>query len=117
MKQNLYFFFSFGSSRIKLAYQVSASLRMKNSNGIKSPDGTDASETTILRPKLETFDDVLPYVGDFGRYQWLLLVALLPYSVAYAVLYFSQFFLTLLPQEHWCKIEELVFSNFTQEER
>ncbi|GAB1867834.1 Solute carrier family 22 member 3 [Camponotus japonicus] len=90
---------------------------MKNSNGIKSPDGTDASETTILRPKLETFDDVLPYVGDFGRYQWLLLVALLPYSVAYAVLYFSQFFLTLLPQEHWCKIEKLVFSNFTQEER
>ncbi|KAM0735441.1 Carcinine transporter [Formica fusca] len=93
---------------------------MKDSNGMKNTiDGihVDPNETTTLRPKLETFDDILPYVGDFGRYQWLLLVALLPYSVAYATLYFSQFFLTLLPREHWCKIEELVSSNFTQEER
>ncbi|KMR04755.1 solute carrier family 22 member 3-like protein [Lasius niger] len=91
---------------------------MKNLNGVKNPiDGTDPNETTTLRPKLETFDDILPYVGDFGKYQWLLLVALLPYSVAYATLYFSQFFLTLVPQEHWCKIEELVSSNFTQKER
>ncbi|XP_029166157.1 carcinine transporter-like isoform X2 [Nylanderia fulva] len=91
---------------------------MKNSNGVKNPvDGTDPNETTTLRLKLETFDDILPHVGDFGRYQWLLLVALLPYSMAYATLYFSQFFLTLVPHEHWCKIEELVSSNFTQEER
>ncbi|XP_011704164.1 PREDICTED: organic cation transporter protein-like isoform X3 [Wasmannia auropunctata] len=91
---------------------------MKNSNGVKNPiDTTDPNESTTLRPKLETFDDILPYVGDFGRYQWLLLLALLPYSVAYATLYFSQFFLTLVPQEHWCKINELVSSNLTQEER
>lgn len=89
---------------------------MKNSNVVKNLiDGTDPNKTTRL--KLETFDDILPYVGDFGRYQWLLLIALLPYSVAYATLYFSQFFLTLVPQEHWCKIEELVSSNFTQKER
>ncbi|KAL6268680.1 hypothetical protein P5V15_001810 [Pogonomyrmex californicus] len=91
---------------------------MKNSNGMKNPiDTTDLNESITLRPKLETFDDILPYVGDFGRYQWLLLLALLPYSVAYATLYFSQFFLTLVPQEHWCKIEELISLNLTQEER
>lgn len=91
---------------------------MKNSNGMKNPiDTTDPNESTTLRPKLETFDDILPYVGDFGRYQWLLLLALLPYSVAYATLYFSQFFLTLVPQEHWCKIDELIPLNLTQEER
>lgn len=91
---------------------------MKESNGMKNTiDGIDPNETTTLKSKLETFDDILPYVGDFGRYQLLLLLALLPYSVAYATLYFSQFFLTLLPQEHWCKIEELDSSNFTQEER
>ncbi|XP_011344012.1 carcinine transporter isoform X2 [Ooceraea biroi] len=91
---------------------------MKNANGMKNPiDGTDPSETTTLRSKLETFDDILPYVGDFGRYQWLLLLSLLPYSVAYATLYFSQFFLTLVPQEHWCRIEDLVSLNLTQEER
>ncbi|KAG5338132.1 S22A3 protein, partial [Acromyrmex charruanus] len=92
---------------------------MKNSNGVKnSIDIADSNESiTLTRSKLETFDDILPYVGDFGRYQWLLLLALLPYSMAYASLYFSQFFITLVPQEHWCKIEKLMSSNLTQEER
>jgi hypothetical protein len=90
----------------------------KDANGLKSSvDATSPNETTTLRSKLETFDDILPYVGDFGRYQRLLLLALLPYSVAYATLYFSQFFLTLVPQEHWCRTEELVPLNLTQEER
>lgn len=91
---------------------------MKNMNGVKnSIEVTDPTETTTLRPKLETFDDILPYVGDFGRYQWLLLLALFPYSVEYATLYFSQFFLTLVPQEHWCRIDDLISSNLTQKER
>ncbi|XP_031370097.1 carcinine transporter-like isoform X2 [Apis dorsata] len=72
---------------------------------------------TRLRPKLENFDDVLPYVGDYGRYQWLLLLSLLPYSMTYAFLYFSQFFITITPTEYWCKIDELTNSNFTQEEK
>jgi len=95
------------------------SVRMtKNANGVKSAvDAASPNETTTLRSKLETFDDILPYVGDFGRYQRLLLLSLLPYSVAYATLYFSQFFLTLVPQEHWCRTEELVLLNLTQEER
>lgn len=89
----------------------------RNTNGKRSIDATDPSEITALRSKLETFDDILPYVGDFGRYQWLLLLSLLPYSVAYATLYFSQFFLTLVPQEHWCRTEELASLNLTQAER
>ncbi|XP_043580459.1 carcinine transporter-like isoform X5 [Bombus pyrosoma] len=75
------------------------------------------TETTRLRPRLESFDDVLPYVGDYGRYQWLLLLSLLPYGATYAFLYFSQFFITIIPTEHWCRIDELVNSNFTEEER
>jgi len=91
----------------------------KNANGVKSSgvDAADPNETTTLRSKLETLDDILPYVGDYGRYQRLLLLALFPYSVAYATLYFSQFFLTLVPQEHWCRTEELISLNLTQEER
>ena len=77
-------------------------------------DGPD--ERTALRAKLETFDDALPHVGDFGRYQVMLLFALLPFSVAYATLYFSQFFFTLVPKEHWCKVDELI-DGFTQEQR
>ncbi|XP_050494780.1 solute carrier family 22 member 3-like isoform X1 [Bombus huntii] len=74
------------------------------------------TEATRLRPRLESFDDVLPYVGDYGRYQWLLLLSLLPYGATYAFLYFSQFFITIIPTEHWCRIDELVNSNFTEEE-
>ncbi|XP_050494748.1 carcinine transporter-like [Bombus huntii] len=75
------------------------------------------TEATRLRPRLESFDDVLPYVGDYGRYQWLLLLSLLPYGATYTFLYFSQFFITIIPTEHWCRIDELVNSNFTEEER
>ncbi|XP_076766325.1 carcinine transporter-like [Xylocopa sonorina] len=75
------------------------------------------TETTRLRPKLESFDDILPYVGDYGRYQWWLLMAILPYGMIYAFLYFSQFFITIIPTEHWCRIDELMASNLTQEER
>ncbi|XP_076173940.1 carcinine transporter-like [Ptiloglossa arizonensis] len=76
-----------------------------------------ATERTALRPKLATFDDVLPYVGDYGRYQWLLLLALLPHGITYAFLYFSQFFITIIPTEHWCKVDELMNTNFTQKDR
>lgn len=77
----------------------------------------EATETTALRSKLDSFDDVLPCVGDFGKYQFLLFLALFPYSVAYATLYFSQFFLTLVPQEHWCKVDDLLNRSLTQRQR
>lgn len=88
---------------------------MKDSRN--SNNSTGPTETTALRPTLKTFDDILPYVGDYGRYQWLLLLALLPYGVIYAFLYFSQFFISIIPAEHWCKIDELITANFTQEDR
>lgn len=68
------------------------------------------------RPKIETFDDILPYVGEAGRYQWLLFVILLPFTFVYAFLYFAQFFITLVPEEHWCKIPELDTLNITADE-
>ncbi|XP_043271471.1 carcinine transporter-like isoform X2 [Venturia canescens] len=77
----------------------------------------EPSETTALRQKLESIDDMLPYVGNFGRYQWYLLLALLPYSIAYSNLYFSQIFFTLVPNEHWCYVDALQDTNMTQEER
>lgn len=91
---------------------------MKNYRRIKNPEVEGPDENTILRSptKLESFDDALPHVGDFGRYQLFLLLALFPYAVAYSVLYFSQFFITLVPQEHWCKIPELM-DSFTTEQR
>jgi hypothetical protein len=93
-------------------------IEMKHSRGnhVEMEMETEPTERTALRPKLQSFDDALPYVGDFGRYQLYLLFALLPYSIAYSTLYFSQFFLTLVPREHWCKVDELM-DVFTPEQR
>lgn len=63
--------------------------------------------------KIETFDDILPYVGEASRYQWFLFILLLPFTFVYAFLYFAQFFLTLVPAEHWCTIPELDHYNLT----
>lgn len=83
----------------------------------KSDNDEGPTETTALKPKLETLDDALPFVGDFGKYQYYLLLGLLPYTFGYATLYFSQFFLTLTPTEHWCKVDELIHRNFSEAER
>lgn len=52
------------------------------------------------------FDDVLPHLGEFGKYQKLLFLLLAPFMFFVAFVYFSQIFITLTP-EHWCNIPEL----------
>ncbi|XP_076482769.1 uncharacterized protein LOC143304254 isoform X4 [Bombus vancouverensis nearcticus] len=69
------------------------------------------------RPKIETFDDILPYVGEASRYQWFLFTMLLPFTFVYAFLYFTQFFITLLPAEHWCTVPELERWNLTDKQK
>ncbi|XP_076673161.1 carcinine transporter isoform X2 [Andrena cerasifolii] len=69
------------------------------------------------RPKINTFDDILPYIGEASRYQCFLFIVLLPFTFAYAFLYFTQFFITLLPAEHWCTVPELDSWNLTDHEK
>ncbi|XP_044574605.1 carcinine transporter-like [Cotesia glomerata] len=83
---------------------------------------TVAVETTKAeegedRPKIETFDDILPYVGEAGRYQLILFIILLPFTFVYAFLYFTQFFLTLVPNEHWCFVPELNGTNLSDAQK
>ncbi|KAK2579265.1 hypothetical protein KPH14_008225 [Odynerus spinipes] len=67
--------------------------------------------------KITTFDDVLPYVGEAGRYQLFLFFLLLPFTFVYAFLYFAQFFITLVPAEHWCRIPEFESWNLTDHQK
>jgi len=60
------------------------------------------------------FDDVLPHLGEFGRYQKMLFLLLAPFMFFVAFVYFSQIFITLTP-DHWCNVPELEF--LTPEER
>ncbi|KZC09853.1 Organic cation transporter protein [Dufourea novaeangliae] len=53
------------------------------------------------------FDELLPYVGEFGVYQRILFVLMIPFASFVAWVYFSQIFITLIPDEHWCWVPEL----------
>lgn len=61
------------------------------------------------------FDELLPYVGEFGFYQKILFVLMIPFTFFVAWVYFSQIFITLVPDDYWCWVPEL--QNLTVEER
>ncbi|XP_005182426.1 organic cation transporter protein [Musca domestica] len=60
------------------------------------------------------FNDMLPLIGEFGRYQKFLFILMIPFAYYLAFVYFTQIFLTLMPEEHWCTVPEL--GNLTREE-
>ncbi|XP_070168667.1 carcinine transporter isoform X2 [Polyergus mexicanus] len=91
-----------------------------NSAAAHRPTTVMAGSTKVEEgngPKIETFDDILPYVGEAGKYQLFLFFLLLPFTIVYAFLYFAQFFITLVPAEYWCTIPELEHWNFTDHEK
>ncbi|KAF2356102.1 Major facilitator sugar transporter-like [Trinorchestia longiramus] len=53
------------------------------------------------------FDDILPYLDKFGRYQKLLFMAMAPFCFNLVLIYFPHIFVTLEP-EHWCRVPELL---------
>lgn len=53
------------------------------------------------------FDDILPHIGEFGTYQKILFFLMIPFAFFVAFVYFSQIFMTLVPEKHWCRIYEL----------
>lgn len=61
------------------------------------------------------FDDLLPHIGEFGIYQKILFLLMIPFAFFVAWVYFSQIFITIVPEKHWCWVPEL--ANLTVEER
>ncbi|XP_053693289.1 carcinine transporter isoform X1 [Sabethes cyaneus] len=61
-------------------------------------------------------DELLPAIGEFGRYQKLLLwLICLPACIPCGFCAFNQLFMTDVPGDYWCRIPEL--QNFSAEER
>ncbi|KAI5635853.1 sugar transporter domain-containing protein [Phthorimaea operculella] len=50
---------------------------------------------------------VLQHVGEWGRYQKLLFLAMMPFGFFFAFVYFVQMFVAATPQSHWCRVPEL----------
>lgn len=61
------------------------------------------------------FDDLIPHFGNFGKYQIILFILLAPYTLFFVFVYFTQIFITLIPEKYWCNVPEL--EDLTLEER
>lgn len=64
------------------------------------------SNNNVNDDELVDFDDVLPSVGEFGTYQIILFFLTAPFCFFLAFSYFSQVFITLVP-DHWCRVPQL----------
>lgn len=69
--------------------------------------GKKNKEQRALAAPVMDFDDLLPLIGEFGRYQKILFLCMIPFSFFVAFVYFSQIFMTLIPEQHWCHVPEL----------
>lgn len=74
----------------------------------------DIKNSQQNQPSMD-FDDLLPHIGDFGRYQKILFLLMIPFAFFIAFVYFSQIFMTLVPDDHWCHVPEL--QQLTAEQR
>ncbi|XP_064109359.1 carcinine transporter-like isoform X1 [Macrobrachium nipponense] len=74
------------------------------------------SNTATHSQKSMDFDDLLPHVGEFGRYQKLLIFLIcLPACIPCGFHAFNQLFMSPVPP-HWCRVPELEDSGLTLEE-
>lgn len=86
-------------------------LNCENTMDIQIPEANEIKEEM----KDLDFDELLPYVGEFGLYQKILFILMIPFTSFVAWVYFSQIFITLIPEKYWCWVPEL--KNLTSNER
>lgn len=90
-----------------------------NGNKIASADSersTSSASSSTDEQVVVDFDDVLPHVGELGRYQVLLFLLTAPFCFFLAFCYFSQVFITLVP-DHWCHVPQLNNSALNQQQK
>lgn len=84
---------------VNQAFELDKSITQRNKD--------DKNDATNATGNFMDFDDLLPYIGEFGRYQKYLFVLMIPYAFFLVFVYFTQIFITLVPEHHWCYVPEL----------
>ncbi|KAJ6641366.1 Carcinine transporter, partial [Pseudolycoriella hygida] len=97
-----------GREFVNKAFEVDKATIQKIKNNQKPNEPKD----TI---NVQDFDDLIPHIGGFGRYQKILFLLMIPYAYFLVFVYFTQIFITLVPEEHWCAVPEL--AHLSVEER
>ncbi|XP_046422390.1 solute carrier family 22 member 13-like [Neodiprion fabricii] len=86
---------------------------VRPSADIDSIEDSDSDELSSSLTSIVTLDDILHYLekrwlrGDFGLYQRMVSVMLMPFGFFNVFVYFGQMFMTLVPEEHWCRLPEV----------
>uniref|UniRef100_A0A182NI97 Uncharacterized protein n=1 Tax=Anopheles dirus TaxID=7168 RepID=A0A182NI97_9DIPT len=101
-------------------HHVQDELRKETKNSNHQQHGgqhlpSNGGAPAVAEKPVVDFDDLLPHVGEFGRYQKILFLLMIPFAFFVAFVYFSQIFITLVPEEHWCYVPEL--QHLSVEER
>lgn len=86
-----------------------------NNNVIETSRPKEKSQEPTDKSTFD-FDDVLPYVGEFGTYQIILFFLTAPFCFFLAFSYFSQVFITLVPG-HTCHVPQLNNSNLNMTQK
>ncbi|KAL7740582.1 hypothetical protein ACLKA6_009468 [Drosophila palustris] len=91
---------------------------------VDSEDEYDEKSELRKRNKAETqesvdeafdLDDLLPIIGEFGKYQKLLVFGIcLPACIPCGFCAFNQLFMADTPDEYWCRIPELMHMDVEQ---
>ncbi|CAK1541329.1 unnamed protein product [Leptosia nina] len=80
-----------------------------NLNNLNKEDPEQDVEEKLQpqRADSDAFEAVLQHVGELGLYQKLLFLAMGPFGLVFAYVYYVQLFITATPQNHWCRVPEL----------
>ncbi|KAL7734806.1 hypothetical protein ACLKA6_011088 [Drosophila palustris] len=64
-------------------------------------------KASIAEPLYFDFDDLLPQIGEFGLYQIILFLLMIPFCFIASYVYLGQIFMTLPPENFYCFVQEL----------
>lgn len=63
------------------------------------------------------FDDLLPQIGEFGQFQKLMFLFMIPFCFIAPFAYLSQIFMTLNPSNYYCFVPELSLIESSEERK
>ncbi|XP_017864000.1 PREDICTED: carcinine transporter [Drosophila arizonae] len=91
--------------------------RIQSENSSIGSDEDKSKPSTVEIDTYIDFDDLLPEIGEFGCYQKILFLLMIPFCFISAYVYLSQIFMTLTPEKYYCFVHDLTLIESEQERK